>query len=91
MRSYLVSYDLSAPSRDYTLLVKALKSYSSCVKVLESVWLISTSHTAAEVRNQLKSRVDSDDKLVVVAVKRGWATYNVDTSKVTAWMRNHIA
>ena len=40
MNSYIVSYDLMAPHKDYSGLISAIKSYGTYAKVLESCWLI---------------------------------------------------
>ena len=51
MNTYLISYDLIRPHKDYPNLITHLKSYSSWARPLESVWLIKSALTAAQVRN----------------------------------------
>lgn len=36
MDSYLISYDLMAPNKDYSKLISAIKEYGTYAKVLES-------------------------------------------------------
>jgi hypothetical protein len=91
MHTYLVGYDLTAPGRDDARVSEAIKSYDKCAKVLESVWLITSSKSADEVRNHLKRCVDSNDKLLVVHVTKTWATSNVGDRRVTEWMFDNIS
>lgn len=89
MTCYLVSYDLSAPSRDYEAVAKHLKSYADWVRPLESVWLIQTTSTVGQIRDALKACTDSDDKILVVKCGPSWATAHI-SKKVTDWMRTNI-
>lgn len=91
MQTHLITYDLKAPGRDYARLFQAIKSYNRWAKVLESVWFVASEKTASEIRDHLKGFVDGNDKLLVVAVKTGWATLRVGNEKVTEWMRDNIA
>ncbi|WP_254910691.1 hypothetical protein [Klebsiella pneumoniae] len=58
MAIYCVTYDLKAPGRNYDEVFDYLKNFTYC-KHLESFWLIDTTLTAAQLRDGLKSRVDS--------------------------------
>ncbi|MCR4279694.1 MAG: CRISPR-associated protein Cas2 [Candidatus Zambryskibacteria bacterium] len=89
MNTYLISYDLGAPEdlQDYSLLTNYIKSYLKWAKPLQSVWLIKTDKTVAQVRDEIKQIVDKNDKVLVVNVsKKGWATLNI-AKKVTDWMK----
>ncbi|WP_206495098.1 hypothetical protein [Microbacterium sp. KRD174] len=90
MATYLISYDLVGPNRDYEAVKDHIRStYGTRAKPLESVWLVKTDKSAAEIRDALKEHVDSNDKILVVALAKGWGTKNI--AKVTAdWMRKHI-
>jgi hypothetical protein len=71
MNKFLVTYDLvgtNESSADYELLFGRIKGYSDWGKVQKSVWLISTSQTAAEVRDHLAGSMDSNDRLLVIGV-----------------------
>ncbi|HBH46872.1 MAG: hypothetical protein A2445_05655 [Candidatus Jacksonbacteria bacterium RIFOXYC2_FULL_44_29] len=92
MSTLLISYDLGLPEtyEDYKLLIQYIKSYSSWAKPLQSVWLIKTTKTSAQVRDEIKAKIDSNDKILVVDVtKTGWATFNV-SKEVTGWMKENL-
>jgi hypothetical protein len=76
MSTILISYDLRAPGRDYATLWDHLKAYGSWAKPLESVWLIQTDFTPAQVRDAAKIHVDQNDKILVVDI----------TNKESAWI-----
>jgi len=75
MATFIVSYDLRAPGRDYTSLFTAIKSYNRWAHPLESVWAIVTDKSAVDVRDHLWSYMDANDGLLVVG-----------SSHVGAWM-----
>ena len=80
---YVISYDLRKPGRDYKSLTDALKGIGA-QRVLESVWAARRDQTSAEkLRDYFKKFIDSNDRLLVVAVS-DWATWNamVDINKV---------
>lgn len=89
MNKYLVSYDLIGPDRDYEAIKEKLRSYSPRAKPLESVWIIKTDKSAEEIRDDLKTAVDSNDKLLVVKLSGNWATRNISVN-VTDWMKNQM-
>lgn len=71
----LVGYDLNKPGQDYGPLIKRLKAVGAYWwHHLDSTWLIKTSLTAVELRDDLRQYVDSSDELLVVDVTgRAWA------------------
>ena len=71
MNKFLVTYDLvgtSESSADYERLIERIKAYPDWGKVQKSVWLIKTSQTAVEVRDNLATSMDSNDRLLVIEV-----------------------
>ena len=74
MALFAVSYDLHN-NRQYEPLWNALKSAGG-VRLLESLWLLKSTHSAALLRNRLKLLVDTDDAVAVVEVTptADWAT-----------------
>ncbi len=75
---------------DYTALSAYLKKlYSSWARPVKSVWIIKSSKTAGEIRDEIKTALDTNDKLIVVKLSGNWATYNI-TKDVTDWMKKNI-
>ncbi len=92
MNTFLISYDLGLPKTisDYHILTEYIKSFVYWAKPLQSVWLIKTDKSAAQVRDEIKIRIDSNDKVLVMDVTgTSWATYNV-SQKVTDWVKNNL-
>lgn len=91
MKVYLISYDLDLPElrQDYETLTAYIKSHTYWAKPLHSVWFIKTTKGVAEVRDEIKGIMDSGDKVLVMEVKRTWATFGI-SEKVTGWMKRNI-
>lgn len=76
MAILLVTYDLKQPGRDYAPVHEYLKTFTYC-KGLESVWLLDTTTSVSVVRDGLKARTDSNDKIFVTRLSpHDWASYN---------------
>jgi hypothetical protein len=92
MKTYLISYDLRVPetSEDYKKLIDHIKSYNSWATPLKSVWFITTSSSVSQVRDDIKSRTDVNDGLLVMDVTgSNWGTIGVGI-EVTDWMKENI-
>jgi len=64
MASYIISYDL-VNKRDYKGLYDAIKSLGKWARVVESTWVIVSEKSCTEVRDELLSHMDGDDRLFV--------------------------
>lgn len=73
MKTYIITYDLRN-NRDYASLHEAIKQYSKWAKITESTWGVVTSKSASEIRDNLRSVMDSDDRLFVLksGVEAAW-------------------
>lgn len=92
MKSYLISYDLGPPETyaDYVSLGVYLRTFPQWAKPLLSVWFIKTPLTAGQLRDEIRLRLDNNDKLLVIEVKEGsWGTSNVSKA-VTDWMKINL-
>lgn len=75
--TYLVSYDLSKPERDYFDLLAALRN-ADAVRILFSQWLVSAATTSAmDVLNHFRQHIDADDRMFVCQVNANWAYINI--------------
>ncbi|MGV2982066.1 CRISPR-associated protein Cas2 [Microbacterium sp. AGC85] len=77
MSSYLLTYDLTAPGRNYDDLIKHLKSYATHAHVLDSTWLIVSDRTSVQIRDEAKTHMDSNDQLLVVKLTGDAAWYGL--------------
>jgi hypothetical protein len=91
MPVHLISYDLRSPGKDYTRLHDHLKTYPAWAKPLESLWLIKTPFSAADLREAISRLTDSNDKLLVVNVSSSPAAWKNLPDDVATWIKNNIA
>lgn len=88
MATKLIAYDLNTPGQNYEDLIAAIKGLGAWWHHLDSTWLVRTSKTTTEVRDELKKHIDSGDELLVVDVTgdaRAWAGFNESGRK---WLKD---
>lgn len=80
MAILFVTYELNAPGRKYQPVYDYLKKHAYCRgtegKRLESSWLLDTSKTAKQVRDEMRELIDENDVLFVAPIKKAWAANN---------------
>jgi hypothetical protein len=88
MTCYVISYDLLKQGQDYEGLYEAIKSYGTWARINQSVWAVVTDKKAAEVREHLKTKLDSNDRLFVVrsGTEAAWAN-PICTNE---WLQKHL-
>ncbi|WP_268799407.1 hypothetical protein [Pseudomonas huanghezhanensis] len=86
MKLYQITYDLRK-QRDYQSLQTRIKAYGTWCRPLESTWIIATSQTADQVRDNLKIAMDADDGLLVTRLQGDAAWYGLSV-EVTKWLHN---
>jgi hypothetical protein len=90
MAVLLVGYDLNSPGQDYGELIEHLKSVGAWWHHLDSTWLLKTSRTPSQLRDELSSFLDSNDELLVLDVTSdSWATKGIAKTG-TDWIRNNL-
>lgn len=87
MSSFIISYDLIS-DKDYSKLYEAIRNYGSYAHVLESVWIIKSSSSSSNIRDNLISYIDSDDKLFVAKLTGESAWKNL-SKEVSNWIKNN--
>jgi len=86
MKLYQINYDLRK-KRDYQSLYERIKAYGTWCRPLESTWIVATTQTAAQVRDNLKTVMDADDGLLVTRLKGDAAWYGLATEQAK-WLQN---
>jgi hypothetical protein len=84
MRLYQITYDLRK-QRDYPSLHERIKAYGTWCRPLESTWIIATTQTAVQVRDNLNSVMDQDDGLLVTRLQ-GEAAWHGLSTEVAEWL-----
>jgi CRISPR/Cas system-associated endoribonuclease Cas2 len=89
MAAYIVTYDLYKQGQNYTCLTEKLEAYGTHWHMQQSVWIISTNETAAQIRDKLSPCLDSNDKLFVgkLSGEAAWVGYN---QKITDWLKGTL-
>lgn len=66
---YLVVYDLHPVDQDYPKIVRFLKTFDKCHKILQTTWIIRDSTVNAEsLLAQLKNYIDENDEIFVTEI-----------------------
>ena len=80
--SKIITYDLRNPGRNYDELYEKIKSYSVRARICESTWFISTSDSCVDIRDNLKSVIDSNDRLFVAELtgRSAWSNVECDSN-----------
>lgn len=90
MSMLLVGYDLNKPAQNYERLIEKLRAFGTYWHHLDSTWLVQTSLTPKQLRDELRPLIDQNDELLVIEVTdeaAAWAGFN---DKGTAWLRQHL-
>jgi len=91
MSAYIIGYDLH-PTRGETYedLIEAIKKVgTNWWHHLDSTWVVVTSKTAAQVRDELWQHMKADDQLLVVESSHtaAWAGFSDQGSQ---WLNTHV-
>lgn len=89
MNTYLVILKLVSQEDLYTNLVTFLKSGSSWARPMPNTWFIKTSSSVSDIRDGIKSRIGTQDSVLVIKVSGTWAT-SIISKAVTDWMKTHL-
>jgi len=89
MNTYIISYDLIRPGKDYSNLIAHIKGYTWAYP-LKSVWLIKSSLTAEQVRNAARTHMDANDKILVIDVTSRAAAWANLPQDVSTWIQSSL-
>lgn len=89
MAHYIVSYDLHN-QRTYEPVWAKLESWGA-TRLLESLWVVTSSKASGVLREELASAMDSDDSCAIVELKTGseWSTRRAQKAGVD-WLTRNI-
>ena len=92
MKTFLITYDLSGPGRNYSALIEAIKRISGTwARPVQSTWIVVGNITPIKIRETLKEYLDGNDKLLVLEVSAtNWAALNT-APDVSDWLRRQVA
>ncbi len=89
MNTILIGYDLNKTGQDYSTLIEKIKTFATWWHHLDSTWIVKTDLTCVQVRDILKSLIDSNDELLVVKLtsEGAWCGFNEKGSK---WLKDNL-
>ena len=89
MAYYVVSYDQHR-DKDYTPVWTQLRNWGAR-RILESVWFVTSSLTAVQIRDTIRSVTRNEDSVAVIEIKQGsnWAAIAAQEEGVQ-WLRQNI-
>jgi len=89
MTTYIISYDLSNPGRNYEELLRRIKAYGTWARLGGSAYLIRSVQTHDVIRNNLMVAIDKNDSIfvAVVTAPAAWAGLG---DEVAQWLRNAL-
>ncbi len=91
MPSYLITYDLTKPNRNYSALYDAIKGLSGTwAHVTESSWVVvGTNLTSITIRDTLAASIDNNDEIFIAKLS-GEAAWRGLSTDQTEWLKKHI-
>ncbi|UOZ10203.1 hypothetical protein [Amycolatopsis sp. WQ 127309] len=90
MNTLLVAYDLNRPGQNYEELIKFLKAEGTWWHCLDSTWMVRTSKSTAQLRDEIKRLVDANDEVLVMNVTGdGWASFGL-SAEATDWLQKNL-
>jgi CRISPR/Cas system-associated endoribonuclease Cas2 len=89
MAKYVVAYDLMKQGQNYECIIAKIKQYGTWAHVQESVWFIVTNDTATQVRDNLQSCLDANDKLIVAGLT-GEAAWIGHSQEISDWLKQNL-
>ncbi len=90
MNTIQIHYYLKTPGGDYASLEEYIKGLGAWAHIHESLWLVHTSKSFSDVRDEMARRMRASDRVLVLDVTgNSWASSNV-SNEITAWMHEHM-
>lgn len=84
-RTLIITYDLHKPGQNYDALIAKIKAYGTWAFLTRSTYLIMTANTVVQVRDNLKTVLDSNDSLFVGVAPPPSAWTGLD-NEVSQWI-----
>jgi hypothetical protein len=89
MSNYIISYDLHN-QRHYQPVWTLLQNLGA-VRLLESLWVVTTTLSASQISDALQTVIDNDDSTAVVELKQGsWWANRLAKSEGVQWLQRNI-
>jgi hypothetical protein len=88
MNTIMVDYDLDAPGQKYQAIIQYIKGHREWANPLKSSWMIRTTKSAVQVRDDIVRLIDANDKVVVTDVTHAEMAWYGLSAEVSRWIKN---
>lgn len=89
MKTLLITYDLITPGQKYAKLSEYLKSHDRWAHALDSTWFVITDKSPAQIRDEILTLIDGNDRLIVLDVTGDdWAS--LISSEINDWLSDSL-
>lgn len=87
MNNYLITYDLDKPGQNYGGLIGRLQEHGAN-RIELSVWILRTNWKAVKLRDDLRSFVDANDRLLVIGLtgEAAWTNLLISGDQVKKFL-----
>ena len=87
--TFVVAYDLRTPNdtpQDYERVIAHIKANFTWSHLQKSVWLVESALNAAEIRESIRTTLDSKDVLFVARLQGNWASWALGEAR-NNWLK----
>ena len=90
-RVFEIVYDLRSAGQDYDGVKERIKEVMTGGGwLMQSTYVITSEHTAAQIRDHIRKSLDTNDKLLVTKLVRNWASWGL-SDKWNEWLKTNLA
>jgi hypothetical protein len=91
MATILIAYDIHPSAGEaYDQLIVAIKTLGAWWHHLETIWIVKSSYTPADVKNRLQPLVGHDDQLLVVDISGDTAEWLGINDSGAKWLTDNV-
>lgn len=88
-RRVIIVLDIATPARDLQKLTGEIKSLGNWWHCLGHVWIVQTPLGVKEMRDRLRRRLESEDRLLILEVN-GDAAWSGFEGESAGWLKDHL-
>jgi hypothetical protein len=87
----LIAYDIHPPAGEaYDELIAAIKALGTWWHHLETIWIVKSNHTPADIKNQIGPRIGRDDQLLVIDISGDTAEWLGINDSGAKWLTDNV-
>lgn len=87
--TYMISYDLNKPGKNYPELYDEIQSLGSWCHPVDSTWFVVSNADAVDIRDKLMAVVDKTDAVIVTQASAP-AAWDGLASDVSEWLKANL-